>query len=174
MRAVWAAFVTASSLGATCTFASWTVAESGMLLTVCCRSCWAVRSSSILTAFTVAAAATVALEDRLRHQASHDALTALPNRSLLEERLATLEGATHALLLPSGLAAIALVDFALLKQGDEVLLPDNVYGPSRELARHELAQFGIAHRFYDPWTPRGWAPPSARAPAWSGSRRPAR
>jgi diguanylate cyclase (GGDEF)-like protein len=31
---------------------------------------------------------TVALEERLRHQASHDALTSLPNRSLFEERLA--------------------------------------------------------------------------------------
>ncbi len=38
---------------------------------------------------------TVALEDRLRHQASHDALTSLPNRALFEERLAgTLATAT--------------------------------------------------------------------------------
>jgi len=80
-----------------------------------------------------------------------------PTSFLLEERLATLEGAEHALLLPSGLAAITLVDFALLKQGDELLLPDNVYGPSRELARHELAQFGIAHRFYDPMDAAGLA-----------------
>ena len=80
-----------------------------------------------------------------------------PTSFLLEERLATLEGADHALLLPSGLAAITLVDFALLKQGDELLLPDNVYGPSRELARHELAQFGIAHRFYDPRDAAGLA-----------------
>ena len=80
-----------------------------------------------------------------------------PTSFLLEERLATLEGASHALLLPSGLAAITLVDFALLKHGDELLLPDNVYGPSRELARHELAQFGIAHRFYDPMDTAGLA-----------------
>jgi len=73
-----------------------------------------------------------------------------PTTFTLEERIATLEGGTHTLLLPSGLAAITLVDAALLRTGDEVLLPDNVYNPSRELARHELAQWGIAHRFYDP------------------------
>jgi cystathionine beta-lyase len=73
-----------------------------------------------------------------------------PTTFTLEERIATLEGGTHTLLLPSGLAAITLVDAALLRTGDVVLLPDNVYNPSRELARHELAQWGIAHRFYDP------------------------
>jgi cystathionine beta-lyase len=38
----------------------------------------------------------------------------------------------------------------LLATGDEVLLPANVYGPSREMARHELARWGITHRLYDP------------------------
>lgn len=72
-----------------------------------------------------------------------------PTSFTLEERLATLEGARHALLVPSGLAAIALVDTALLQAGDEVLLPDNVYGPSGVLAREELARWGITHRRYD-------------------------
>ena len=73
-----------------------------------------------------------------------------PTTFTLEERIATLEGGRQTLLAPSGLAAIALVDIALLKAGDEVLLPDNVYGPNKELARSELAGWGIAHRFYDP------------------------
>ena len=51
--------------------------------------------------------------------------------------------------MPSGLAAIALVDMALLRQGDVVLIPDNAYGPGKELARQELAHWGITHRFYD-------------------------
>jgi cystathionine beta-lyase len=72
-----------------------------------------------------------------------------PTSFLLEERIAELEGGTHCVLAPSGLAAIALVDIALLAPGDEVLLPDNVYGPSRELARQELARWGITHRLYD-------------------------
>ncbi len=73
-----------------------------------------------------------------------------PTTFVLEERLATLEGGLQALLVPSGLAAIALVGQALLKAGDHLLLPDNVYGPSRDFARHELAQWGITTGFYDP------------------------
>ena len=73
-----------------------------------------------------------------------------PTTFTLEERLVTLEGGLQALLVPSGLAAIALVGLALLKAGDHLLLPDNVYGPSRDFARHELAQWGITTGFYDP------------------------
>ena len=73
-----------------------------------------------------------------------------PTTFTLEERLATLEGGRHCVLAPSGLAAITMVDAALLRQGDEVLLPDNVYGPSKELARTLLADWGISHRLYDP------------------------
>jgi len=72
-----------------------------------------------------------------------------PTTFTLEERLATLEGGTHCILTPSGLAAIAHVDFALLKTGDEVLIPDNAYAPNKSLAEGELAQFGITHQIYD-------------------------
>lgn len=80
-----------------------------------------------------------------------------PTTFTLEERIATLEGGLQTLLLPSGLAAITLVDMALLRAGDEVLIPDNAYGPGKELARHELAKWGISHRFYDPSDPQGLA-----------------
>jgi cystathionine beta-lyase len=73
-----------------------------------------------------------------------------PTTFTLEERIATLEGGTACVLAPSGLAAIALVDFALLAAGDEVLIPDNAYGPGKDLARSDLARWGIAHRTYDP------------------------
>lgn len=77
-------------------------------------------------------------------------LKGTPTTFTLEARLATLEGAEHVLLTSSGLAAISLVNLALLKAGDELLLPDNVYGPSLNLAQHELRQWGITHRLYDP------------------------
>lgn len=73
-----------------------------------------------------------------------------PTTFTLEARLAEIEDGRHCLLAPSGLAAIAMVDFALLKSGDDVLLPDNVYTPNRELGRWLNADFGITARYYDP------------------------
>ncbi len=73
-----------------------------------------------------------------------------PTTFTLEERLATLEGGTHCILTPSGLAAIAHVGLALLKTGDEVLIPDNAYAPNKSLAEGELTQFGVTHQVYDP------------------------
>ena len=72
-----------------------------------------------------------------------------PTTFTLEERLATLEGGTHCVLVSSGLAAISLVDIALLSSGDQLLVPDNVYGPSKNFTRHELARWGIRHGVYD-------------------------
>ena len=80
-----------------------------------------------------------------------------PTTFTLEERIATLEGGLQTLLLPSGLAAVALVDMALLQTGDEVLLPENAYGPGKEFARHELTRWGIGHRLYDPMDPQALA-----------------
>jgi cystathionine beta-lyase len=77
-----------------------------------------------------------------------------PTTFTLEERLATLEGGSHAMLVPSGLAAISLVDMALLAAGDQVLLPDNVYGPNKAFTRHELAAWGVGHAVYDPMQPQ--------------------
>ena len=73
-----------------------------------------------------------------------------PTSFTLEARLAEIEGGTHCVLAPSGLAAIALVDFAFLTTGDDVLLPDNVYSPSRELGDWLRRDFGIGVRYYDP------------------------
>jgi cystathionine beta-lyase len=80
-----------------------------------------------------------------------------PTTFTLEARLAEIEGGAHCLLAPSGLAAIAMVDFALLKTGDDVLLPENVYNPNRELGRWLSADFGISARYYDPLAGAGIA-----------------
>ncbi len=77
-----------------------------------------------------------------------------PTTYMLEERLCTLEGGLQCVLVPSGLAAIANVALALLKAGDEVLIPDNAYGPNKALAESELKGWGITHRYYDAMNPQ--------------------
>ncbi|MDA8453416.1 PLP-dependent transferase [Acidovorax sp. GBBC 3334] len=76
-----------------------------------------------------------------------------PTSYILEERLCELEGGLQCVLMPSGLAAIANVALALLRSGDEVLIPDNSYGPNKALAEVELAHYGIRHTYYDPLDP---------------------
>jgi cystathionine beta-lyase len=80
-----------------------------------------------------------------------------PTTYALEERLCTLEGGLQCVLVPSGLAAVSLVALALLKQGDEVLIPDNAYGPNKALAEGELKDWGITHQYYDPMNPQDLA-----------------
>jgi len=80
-----------------------------------------------------------------------------PTTFTLEGKLAEIEGGNNCLLTPSGLAAIAMVDFALLKSGDDVLLPENVYNPNRELGRWLSADFGVTARYYDPMIGAGIA-----------------
>ncbi len=76
-----------------------------------------------------------------------------PTTFTLEERIATIEGGEHCMLAPSGLAVMTLVDMALLRSGDELLIPDNAYGPGKVFAGVELAAWGITHRFYDAMDP---------------------
>lgn len=76
-----------------------------------------------------------------------------PTTFILEERIATIEGGSHCVLAPSGLSAVALVDMAFLKQGEELLIPDNAYGPNKAFASVELAAWGITHRYYDAQNP---------------------
>ena len=76
-----------------------------------------------------------------------------PTTFTLEARMATLEGGRFCTLVPSGLAAVVLVDMALLKAGDEVLIPDNAYGPNKAFAQAELAGWGITSQLYDPMNP---------------------
>lgn len=71
-----------------------------------------------------------------------------PTRDALEEALATLEEARHALAFSSGLAAEqALVQ--LLNPGDEVLVCDDVYGGTGRLFRTLYAKYQLTFHFVD-------------------------
>ncbi|HEX7711926.1 MAG TPA: cystathionine beta-lyase [Sphingomonadaceae bacterium] len=74
-----------------------------------------------------------------------------PTQWALAEALTELEpGAAGTLLFPSGVAAIAGALLAVLDTGDEVLIADNAYQPTRMLADSLLKRFGIAARYFDP------------------------
>jgi len=73
-----------------------------------------------------------------------------PTTFELEARIASLEGGHNSLLCPSGLSAITLVYMALLKPGDELLVPINVYSANRAFITRELVEWGVQVRLYDP------------------------
>ncbi|TKD53178.1 cystathionine beta-lyase [Sphingomonas baiyangensis] len=74
-----------------------------------------------------------------------------PTQWSLADALTALEpGAEATMLYPSGVAAIAGALLAVLSPGDELLLPDSAYDPTRSLAGGLLARMGITTRFYDP------------------------
>ncbi len=81
-----------------------------------------------------------------------------PTQWALAEALTELEpGAEGTMLFPSGVAAIACALLAVLKSGDELLMVDSVYGPTRAFCDNVLAGMGIATRYYDPLVGAGIA-----------------
>jgi cystathionine beta-lyase len=69
----------------------------------------------------------------------------------LAEALTELEpGAAATALFPSGVAAIAIALLSVLSPGDELLMVDSTYGPTRIFCDKELKRLGIATRYYDP------------------------
>ncbi|MDB5738111.1 MAG: cystathionine beta-lyase [Sphingomonas bacterium] len=74
-----------------------------------------------------------------------------PTQWALCEALTELEpGAEGTMIFPSGVAAIACALLCVLKPGDELLMVDSAYEPTRAFCRNVLAPMGIATRFYDP------------------------
>jgi cystathionine beta-lyase len=74
-----------------------------------------------------------------------------PTQWSLAEALTSLEpGAEATFLYPSGVAAVSAALLSVLSPGDELLLPDSAYDPTRSFATGFLARFGVTTRFYDP------------------------
>jgi cystathionine beta-lyase len=95
----------------------------------------------------------------LRHRECYDpaqftyGLLGTPTTRQLENQLAKIDGVDFAILTPSGLSAISCIFLALLKSGDEILLPYNSYGPALIVAKMLQSQFGVQYRLYDPSLP---------------------
>jgi len=81
-----------------------------------------------------------------------------PTQWALADALTELEpGAEGTFLYCSGVAAIAAALLSVLQAGDELLLVDSAYEPTRAMARGLLERFGITTRFYDPMIGAGIA-----------------
>lgn len=70
-----------------------------------------------------------------------------PTNDVLEKRLAALEGGAAALSLSSGTAAIAFTITNILKQGDELVSANNLYGGTYTQFASILPSFGVTTRF---------------------------
>ena len=80
------------------------------------------------------------------------ARTGNPSRTALEENLAALEGARHALAFASGMAAIHAV-LSLLSSGDHVVSTQDLYGGAWRIFTKVFARFGIEFTFVDTTSP---------------------
>ena len=68
----------------------------------------------------------------------------------LENILKELEQAYHVFLTGTGFGGIALALMSLCRPGDEILVSDNVYGPTKEISQELMKEFNVIAKFYDP------------------------
>ena len=66
-------------------------------------------------------------------------------QSVLEERIAALEGGVAALAVASGAAAVTYALQNILREGDHIIAADNLYGGSFNLITHTLTTQGISN-----------------------------
>ncbi len=72
-----------------------------------------------------------------------------PSQHVLEQRLASLEGAEAALACASGMGAITSTLWSLVKPGDEIIADPTLYGCTFSYFEHGLKKFGIQVRYLD-------------------------
>ena len=77
----------------------------------------------------------------------------LAARDALCQAISEMEGAEGTKLFPSGLAAMTGTLLALLKAGDEVLVCQQIYRPTRRFCDRVLARFGVRTIYYDQTLP---------------------
>jgi cystathionine beta-lyase len=73
-----------------------------------------------------------------------------PTTLELAARICELENGYRTFITPGGQAAISLINFAFLKSGDHILVPESIYYPNRKFSVEVLERFGIEVTFYPP------------------------
>ncbi len=69
---------------------------------------------------------------------------------ILEKMLTKMEESYHVFLTPTGFGSVFLAIFSVVRPGDEILVADPVYHPTRILTEDFLKDFKIKTIFYDP------------------------
>src|SRR6186713_2169713 len=70
-----------------------------------------------------------------------------PTVTMMERRLAALEGSEACIATSSGMSAVLLLGMALLKAGDHVVCSQSVFGSTVALFGREFAKFGVETTF---------------------------
>ena len=73
-----------------------------------------------------------------------------PTTFALADAVAAIEGGHKAVVVSSGMAAIALSLCAFTRSGDHLLVTDSAYGPTRNFCDTVLARYGVETSYYDP------------------------
>ncbi|MGV3494383.1 MAG: O-acetylhomoserine aminocarboxypropyltransferase/cysteine synthase family protein [Ramlibacter sp.] len=79
-----------------------------------------------------------------------------PTQSVLEQRVAALEGGVAALAVASGMAAITAAIQTIAEAGDNIVSSSTLYGGTYNLFAHTFPQQGIEVRFADPDKPESF------------------
>ena len=69
---------------------------------------------------------------------------------ILQKILTKLEESYHVFTTPTGFGSVFLAIFSVVRPGDEILVSDPVYSPTRILTEDYLKEFKIRTNFYDP------------------------
>lgn len=73
-----------------------------------------------------------------------------PTQSVLEQRIAALEGGVAALAVASGAAAVTYAIMNVARKGDHIVAANTIYGGTYNLLDHTLADYGVSTTFVDP------------------------
>jgi len=68
----------------------------------------------------------------------------------LQKMLRTFEESYQVFLTPTGFGAVFLAIFSVVRPGDEIIVSDPAYSPTRALTENFLKEFNIKAVFYDP------------------------
>lgn len=79
-----------------------------------------------------------------------------PTVSMMETRLAALEGAERCVAFSSGMAAILATVMGLMKAGEHIVASRSIFGSTVQLFSNILGRFGIETTYVSPTDPAEW------------------